>query len=99
VLERNYKVRPKLKNVSLVSCLFLFLLVVLGGGLRLSPAGALLAAATGTPLIMHAFNRGSRQSITRESSAISNAHSSSTPGLKVHSRDAPTFESTDIMPQ
>jgi hypothetical protein len=92
-------VRPKLKKISLVSCLFLFLLVVLGGGLRLSPAGSLLAAATGTPLIVHAFNRWSRQSITRESSAISNAHSSSTAGLEVHSRDAPMFEGTDIMPQ
>jgi hypothetical protein len=92
-------VRPRLKKISLVSCLFLFLLVVLGGGLRLSPAGALLAAATGTPLIMHAFNRWDRQSIARESSAISNAHPSSTPGLKVHSRDTSTFESTDTMPQ
>lgn len=49
--------RRKLKSIFLAMSLFLFLLVVVGGGLHLNPAGALLAAATGTPLIIHAFNR------------------------------------------
>jgi len=47
----------RIKQVSLILCLFLFLLVVLGGGLHLSPSGAFLAAATGTPLVIHFFNR------------------------------------------
>lgn len=47
----------KIKQVGLIACLFLFLFVVIGGGLHLSPGGAFLAAATGTPLVMHFFNR------------------------------------------
>jgi hypothetical protein len=50
-------VRAKIKQASLVVCLFLFLFVVIGGGLHLNPGGALLAAATGTPLVIHVFNR------------------------------------------
>ena len=47
----------KIKHGSLVVCLFLFLFVVVGGGLHLRPGGAFLAAATGTPLVIHVFNR------------------------------------------
>ena len=47
----------KIKRGSLLVCLFLFLFVVIGGGLHLNPGGALLAAATGTPLVIHVFNR------------------------------------------
>jgi len=36
-----------------------FLFVVLGGGLHLNPGGALLAAATGTLLVIYAFDRRS----------------------------------------
>jgi hypothetical protein len=50
-------VLAKIKQGSLVVCLFLFLFVVLGGGLHLNPGGAFLAAATGTPLLIHVFNR------------------------------------------
>jgi hypothetical protein len=50
-------VLTKIKGGSLVVCLFLFLFVVIGGGLHLNPGGALLAAATGTPLVIHVFNR------------------------------------------
>jgi hypothetical protein len=49
--------RRKLKNLALVFCLFTFLLIVLGGGLRLSPGGAVVASATGTPLLIYAFHR------------------------------------------
>jgi hypothetical protein len=48
--------QQRTKEILLIICLFLFLLVVLGGGLHLSPSGALLAAVTGTPLIVHVFN-------------------------------------------
>lgn len=48
--------RRILKGTVLSISLFLFLLVVVGGGLHLNPAGALLAAVTGTLLIIHAFN-------------------------------------------
>lgn len=47
----------KIKQVALIVCLFLFLFVVIGGGLHLNPGGAVLAAATGTPLVIHFFNR------------------------------------------
>jgi hypothetical protein len=47
----------KAKQVSLVVCLFLFLFVVVGGGLHLNPGGAFLAALTGTPLVIHLLNR------------------------------------------
>ena len=47
----------RVKQLSLIACLFLFLFIVIGGGLHLNPAGAFLAAATGTPLVVHLFNR------------------------------------------
>jgi hypothetical protein len=50
-------VRTKLKQYSLIVCLFLFLFLVIGGGLNLSAGGALIAAATGTPLLICVFNR------------------------------------------
>ncbi len=37
-------VPTKVTRVSLVVCLFLFLFVVIGGGLHLNPGGAFLAA-------------------------------------------------------
>jgi Flp pilus assembly protein TadB len=50
-------VRKKLKAHALGACLFLFLLVVLGNALHLNPGAALLAAATGTPLVIHLFRQ------------------------------------------
>src|ERR1022692_491630 len=47
-----------LKNYALVICLFIFLFVIIGGGLHLNPGGAFLAAVTGTPLVIYAFRRG-----------------------------------------
>jgi threonine/homoserine efflux transporter RhtA len=47
----------KVKRISLVACLFLFLFVVIGNALHLNPAGAFLAAATGTPLLIYIFNQ------------------------------------------
>ena len=47
----------KVKNYALVFCLFVFLFVTIGGGLHMNPGGALLAAPTGTPLMIYAFNR------------------------------------------
>ncbi|HME31421.1 MAG TPA: hypothetical protein VKG65_01580 [Terriglobales bacterium] len=47
----------KVKNYVLVCCLFVFLFVTIGGGLHMNPGGAFLAAATGTPLMIYAFNR------------------------------------------
>jgi|HubBroStandDraft_6_1064221.scaffolds.fasta_scaffold1761412_2 hypothetical protein len=49
--------QAKLKNYGLVVCLFVFLFLIIGGGLHLSPSGALLAAITGTPLVIYAFHR------------------------------------------
>lgn len=50
-------VPAKVRRVALIACLFLFLFVVIGGGLHLNPGGAFLAAATGTPLVVYFFNR------------------------------------------
>jgi peptidoglycan/LPS O-acetylase OafA/YrhL len=47
----------RLKNYALVICLFVFLFVIIGGGLHLAPGGAFLAAVTGTPLVIYAFRR------------------------------------------
>jgi peptidoglycan/LPS O-acetylase OafA/YrhL len=47
----------KVKNYALVFCLFMFLFVIIGGGLHMNPGGAFIAAATGTPLMIYAFNR------------------------------------------
>jgi hypothetical protein len=47
----------KVKRISLVACLFLFLFVVVGNALHLNPAGAFLAAATATPLLVYVFNQ------------------------------------------
>ena len=49
--------QAKIKRVSLIACLFVFIFLVIGGGLHLNPGGAFLAAATGTPLVVHFFNR------------------------------------------
>jgi Flp pilus assembly protein TadB len=57
IQEGRRLLREKLKNYALVCCLFVFLFVVLGGGLRLNPGGAFLGAATGTPLIICGFSR------------------------------------------
>src|SRR5208337_3024679 len=46
-----------MKQYALGACLFTFLFVVVGGGLHLNPGGALLAALSGTPLMIHVFNR------------------------------------------
>ena len=47
----------KLKNYALVICLFVFLFVIIGGGLHLNPSGAFVAAMSGTPLVIYGFNR------------------------------------------
>ena len=47
----------KARNYCLVLCLFVFLFVIIGGGLHVNPGGAFLAAATGTPLVICVLNR------------------------------------------
>ena len=56
----------RLKNYALVICLFVFLFVIIGGGLHLAPGGAFLAAVTGTPLMIFAFQRGFRQGTSHD---------------------------------
>jgi hypothetical protein len=48
--------QERLKNYALVVCLFVFLFVIIGGGLHLTPGGAFLAAVSGTPLAIYAFH-------------------------------------------
>jgi peptidoglycan/LPS O-acetylase OafA/YrhL len=63
-------VRSRFKRIFLVICLFLFLYVVVGGGLHLNPSGAFLAASTGTPLLIHVFNDWNRRSRVQDSHAV-----------------------------
>ena len=56
----------RLKNYALVICLFVFLFVIVGGGLHLNQSGAVLAAATGTPLVIYAFHRKSDKASRQE---------------------------------
>ena len=54
--------QERLKRYALVLCLFVFLFVTLGAGFHLNSAGAFVAALSGTPLVVHAFNRWSEPS-------------------------------------
>ena len=56
----------RLKNYALVISLFVFLFVIIGGGLHLAPGGALLAAVTGTPLAVFAFQSRFGQGPSRD---------------------------------
>jgi hypothetical protein len=71
----------RLKNYALVICLFVFMFVMIGGGLHLNPGGALLGAATGTPLVIYAFHRrfngASRPEIQADSASNEVAYVSS----------------------
>ena len=55
----------KMKQYALGACLFAFLFVVVGGGLHLNPGGAFLAALSGTPLMIHIFNRWLESRVAR----------------------------------
>jgi hypothetical protein len=77
------------KETLLIICLFLFLLVVLGGGLHLSPSGALLAAATGTPLIVHVFNLWNRR--------FCEGAPSSHRIMTLHARDGSSAEAANLV--
>lgn len=79
--------QPRAKESVLTVCLFLFLFVVLGGGLHLSPSGAFLAALTGTPLIVHAFTVCTRES--------SEAARSSHRIMTIHARENSTPEASN----
>ncbi len=58
--------KEKLKRYSLGLSLFVFLFVVIGGGFHLNPGGAFIAALSGTPLVICAFNRWSGWALQRE---------------------------------
>ena len=47
----------KRKKYALGCCLFVFLFVLIGGGLHLTSAAALIGARSGTPLLIYGFNR------------------------------------------
>jgi hypothetical protein len=49
--------RQRLKEYALTVCLFVFLLVIIGGGFHLAPGTALIGALSGTPLVIYGFNR------------------------------------------
>lgn len=47
----------RLKNTGLVFCLFIVLLVIFSSYFRATASGSFFGALTGTPLLVHAFNR------------------------------------------
>jgi len=49
--------RRRLKEYALTVCLFVFLLVILGGGFHLTSSAALIGSLSGTPLVIYGFNR------------------------------------------
>lgn len=58
--------QEKVKQWSLVLCLFVFLFVIIGNAFHLKPGGAFVAALSGTPLVIYAFNRWSSAASRRE---------------------------------
>jgi hypothetical protein len=90
-------VLAKIKHWSLVVCLFLFLFVVIGGGLHHNPAGAFLAAATGTPLVIHAFNRWTANQVREHLPSPVTNFSAQRRVSEAHESDASEFESEDVM--
>jgi hypothetical protein len=91
-------VRTKFKQISLGVCLFVFLFVVIGGGLHLSSSGAFLAAATGTPLLIHVLNRlktGGSGEPSLQSASRSPASVHRVAGVQADHPGA--FESEDVM--
>ena len=49
--------RQRIKEYALTVCLFVFLLVIIGGGFHLAAGVALIGALSGTPLVIYGFNR------------------------------------------
>ena len=47
----------RVKNVALVVCVFVVLLVVFASNFRATETGALFGALAGTPVLVHVFNR------------------------------------------
>lgn len=58
--------RERLRSCALVCCLFVFLFVLIGGGLHLTTGAAFIAALSGTPLAIFAFNRWHSVQLQRE---------------------------------
>ena len=89
--------RTKLKQCSLILCLFLFLFVVIGGGLHLNPGGALIAAATGTPLLVYVFNRRSASGLVQpDMRASREADETVFRGAKGHANEVGALEVENI---
>ena len=47
----------RVKRYALIICLFVFLFVIVGNALHLTPGAALIGAISGTPLITFGFSR------------------------------------------
>ena len=47
----------RVKDATLVFCVFIVLLVIFGSCFRATPAGAFFGALAGTPVLVHVFNR------------------------------------------
>lgn len=88
------------KQATLVVCLFLFLFVVIGGGLHLTPGGAFLAAGTGTPLVIHVYNRRwSGRESERDPIPSSRSPGSERSAAQAHVTHPPAFETETLVRQ
>ena len=47
----------RVKDATLVFCVFIVLLVIFGSCFRATPAGAFFGALAGTPVLVHVFSR------------------------------------------
>ncbi len=79
--------QERIKKYSLVLCLFVFLFVIIGGTFHLNPAGALVAALSGTPLVIYAFNRRSSAAFERENMTQSDSPDKRLPGAVNRARE------------
>jgi hypothetical protein len=89
--------RTKIKRTLLMVCLFLFLFVVIGGGLHLSAGGALIAAATGTPLLIYGFSRWLTRGLVEPDLRFRRkCHSATCGGLAERRTKSPSCEVEDV---
>lgn len=70
----------RLKKYGLGVCLFVFLFVIIGGGIHLSSGAALIGALSGTPLVIYGFDRWRGAQLLREE-LQREAHSPKIPSL------------------
>jgi hypothetical protein len=79
----------RLKNASLILCLFIVLAVIFSSYFRASAVGTLFGALAGTPLLVHVFNRlapsrrAGQHQVGRTAELVASGESASQPAEQV----------------